>query len=220
MSRKKVILSIFLMIALILVGIVLPAIWKMEKQDAEKSAESTHTTTKGKEPSTVPIEHVSDLEYIGFDTLKDFFSENQIADLKEQFPSYFEKTGQTEISSLEFLPDETNYPDKDSTLLLFSLSDDTLLPVTYSTSTGAFFFGKEKLQVSSDSRTYTRQTDDTLEPLTTEEIETRQEGGFADTTDDVIEEPETDSAPAQPESGHSSKPSLENQPSNTKEVQP
>lgn len=210
MSRKKVILSIFLMIALVLVGIVLPAIWKMEKQDSEKSAESTHTTTTEKEPTTIPERVVSDLEYIGFDTLKEFFSGSQIADLKEQFPSYFKKTGQTDISSLEFLPDETSYPDKDSTLLLFALSDDMLLPVTYSTSSGAFFFGEEKLQVSADSRTYPRQTDDTLESLTTEEIETRQEGGFADTTDDVIEEPETDSAPAQPES----------QSTDTKEVQP
>ncbi|WP_302789277.1 DUF5038 domain-containing protein [Anaerostipes caccae] len=204
MSRKKVILSIFLMIALVLVGIVLPAIWKMEKQDSEKSAESTHTTTTEKEPTTIPERVVSDLEYIGFDTLKEFFSGSQIADLKEQFPSYFKKTGQTDISSLEFLPDETSYPDKDSTLLLFALSDDTLLPVTYSTSSGAFFFGEEKLQVSADKRTYPRQTDDTLESLTTEDIETRQEGGFADTTDDVIEEPEMDSS----------------QPSDTKEVQP
>ncbi len=141
MSRKKVILSIFLMIALVLVGIVLPAIWKMEKQDSEKSAESTHTTTTEKEPTTIPEEIVSDLEYIGFDALKEFFSGSQIADLKEQFPSYFEKTGQTDISSLEFLPDETSYPDKGSTRLLFALSDDTLLPVTYSTSSGAFFFG-------------------------------------------------------------------------------
>lgn len=204
MSRKKVILSIVLMIALVPLGIVLPAIWKMEKQDLEKSAESTYTATKEKEPSTAPSEPVSDLEYISFDTLKEFFSGSQIADLKGQFPSYFEKTGQTDISSLEFLPDETSYPDKDSTLLLFALSEGTLLPVTYSTSSGAFFFGEEKLQVAADSRTYPRQTDDTLESLTTEEIETRQEGGFADTTDDVIDEPETDL-------GH---------PSDTKEVQP
>ncbi len=79
MSRKKVILSIFLMIALVLVGIVLPAIWKMEKQDSEKSAESTHTTTTEKEPTTIPEEIVSDLEYIGFDALKEFFSGSQIA---------------------------------------------------------------------------------------------------------------------------------------------
>ena len=89
---------------------------------------------------------------------------------------------------MEFLPDETGYPDKDTTLLQFSLSNGTLLPVTYSASSGAFFFGEEKLQIAKDSRTYPRQTDDTLSSVTTEEIEARQEGGYADTSNDSIEE--------------------------------
>lgn len=190
MSRKKVILSIFLMIALVLVGIVLPTIWKMEKHDSEKETESNQTSIPEKE-TTVPEETVVQPEYIHFDALKEFFSENQIEDLKEQFPSYFDEIGQNGVSSVEFLPDETSYPEKDTTLLQFSLPDGNKLPVTYSTSSGAFFFGEEKLQVSTAQRTYMRQTDDSLPPVTTEEIEARQEGGFADTTDDVIEEPET-----------------------------
>lgn len=190
MSRKKVILSIFLMIALVLVGIVLPTIWKMEKHDSEKETESNQTSIPEKE-TTVPEKTVVQPEYIHFDALKEFFSENQIEDLKEQFPSYFDEIGQNGVSSVEFLPNETSYPEKDATLLHFSLPDGNKLPVTYSTSSGAFFFGVEKLQVSTAQRTYMRQTDDSLPPVTTEEIEARQEGGFADTTDDVIEEPET-----------------------------
>ena len=190
MSRKKVILSIFLMIALVLVGIVLPTIWKMEKHDSEKETESNQTSIPEKE-TTVPEKTVVQPEYIHFDALKEFFSENQIEDLKEQFPSYFDEIGQNGVSSVEFLPNETSYPEKDATLLHFSLPDGNKLPVTYSTSSGAFFFGEEKLQVSTAQRTYMRQTDDSLPPVTTEEIEARQEGGFADTTEDVIEEPET-----------------------------
>lgn len=189
MSRKKVILSIFLMIALVLVGIVLPTIWKMEKHDPEKEPESNQTSIPEKE-TTVPEKAVVQPEYIHFDALKEFFSENQIEDLKEQFPSYFDEIGNG-VSSVEFLPDETSYPEKDATLLQFSLPDGNKLLVTYSTSSGAFFFGEEKLQVSTAQRTYMRQTDDSLPPVTTEEIEARQEGGFVDTTDDVIEEPET-----------------------------
>lgn len=86
MSRKKVILSIFLMIALVLVGIVLPTIWKMEKHDSEKETESNQTSIPEKE-TTVPEKTVVQPEYIHFDALKEFFSENQIEDLKKQFPS-------------------------------------------------------------------------------------------------------------------------------------
>lgn len=219
MSRKKVIFSIFLMIALILIGIVLPTIWKIEKQDSKKHTESIHTPETEKE-TAIPTEPLSDLEYTGFDALKEFFSESQIADLKEQFPSYFEKTGQTNISSLKFLPDETTYPDKDSTLLLFTLSDDTLLPVTYSASSGAFFFGEDKVQVATDSRTYNRQTDDTLGSLTTEEIEARQEGGYADTADDLIEDSVPEDSSAHSESEQLSDTSASSSDSDTKEVLP
>lgn len=220
MSRKKVILSIFLMIALILIGIVLPTIWKMEKLDSKKNKESTHTQATDKETATAPTEPISALEYISFDMLKEFFSESQITDLKEQFPFYLEKSGQTDISSLEFLADETSYPDKDSTLLLFALSDATLLPVTYSTSSGAFFFGEEKLQVGTDNRKYNRQTDDTLGTFTTEEIEARQEGGYADTTNDVIEDTEPESPATQSESEQPSDVSASNSNPDEKEVQP
>ena len=189
--------------------------WKMKKQDSKTTTESTLTSFP--EIETVLSEVPPELEYIGFDTLEDFFSQNQIDDFKEQFPSYFEITGQTAISSVEFLPDETNYPDKDTTLLQFSLSDDTLLPVTYSASSGAFFFGEEKTQIKTDSRTYFHQTDETMSTITTEEIESRQEGGYADTKDDLILETEQVSA----EQPDTSSPSTDNsERSDGEEVQP
>ena len=55
MNRKKVILSIFLMVALVLVGIVLPTIRKMEKSDAKKSSVSDQTDSQETE-SDEPIE--------------------------------------------------------------------------------------------------------------------------------------------------------------------
>lgn len=212
MSRKKVILSIFLMIALVLIGIVLPTIWKMEKLGSKGNTESTHTSAADNE-AIEPTETVSELAYIGFDDLKEFFSQNQITDLEEQFLSYFEITNQTTISSVEFLADETSYPEKDTTLLQFLLSDDTRLPVIYSTSSGAFFFGEEQFQVSEDSRVYTRQTDESLHTVTTEEIEAMQEGGYADTSDDIITETEGNANSMQSESNPSAN-------SDVKEVQP
>ena len=216
MSRKQVILSIFLMIGLILIGMVLPTLRKMEKQNPDTSNESSHTSSP-EEKTPVSEQTIPVLEYIGFDELEDFFSDSQIEDLKEQFPSYLEQTWQTTVSSVEFLPEETSYPDKDTTVFQFSLSDDSLLPVTYSTSTGAFFFGEEKLQVSNNSRIYSRQTDDNLDAVTTEEIESRQEGGYADTSDDILEEPENtseaSSSESVPSTGDSSNP-------DAKEVQP
>lgn len=216
MSRKKVILSIFLMIGLVLVGIVLPALRKMEKQNPDTRKESSPISSP-EEKTPVSEQTIPALKCIGFDGLEDFFSDSQIEDLKEQFPSYLEQTGQTTISSVEFLPEETSYPDKDTTVFQFSLSDDSLLPITYSASTGAFFFGEENLQVSNNSRIYSRQTDDSLGAIATEEIEFRQEGGYADTSDDILEEPEnaSNSSSSEPvaSTGNSSNP-------DAKEVQP
>lgn len=221
MNRKKVILSIFLMVALVLVGIVLPTIRKMEKSDAKKSSVSDQTDsqeTESDEPIETQAETISEPDYLGFDALTVFLSDGQIADLKEQFLSYFKETELSGIDTVEFLPDETSYPDSDSTLLQFALSNGDTLPVTYSTSSGAFFFGEEKLQVSNETRTYSRQKEDTLPTLTTEEIEARQEGGYADTKDDDLTESEDASGISQAET----KPdhAVTAPEADTKEVQP
>lgn len=86
-------------------------------------------------------------------------------------------------------------------MLTFAFSDNTTLPVTCSTSTGAFLFGEEKLQVSENIITYERETDDKLPAVTTEEIESMQEGGFADTPNDIEateSEKKTNAKEAQP----------------------
>ncbi len=70
--------------------------------------------------------------------------------------------------------------------------------MTYSSPTSAFLFGKEKLQAGEDTKTYERQTDETLPDVSTEDVEKRQEGGFADTKDTKPEEtPAASEAPTE-----------------------
>ena len=99
--------------------------------------------------------------------------------------SYLQDTGDRYISSVTFLVDETSYPSNGETLFQFSLSDGSKLPVTCLTVDGTFTFGENNQQIDSsgmsDIRIYARQTDNSLPAVTTEEIETMQEGGYADT---------------------------------------
>ena len=86
MNRTKVILSIFLMLFLLLAGLVLPSFWKSQKKEASGN--------KGREPAKETTETNSDTpmpEYLDFDALKAFFSDSQIASLKEQFPVYLKE---------------------------------------------------------------------------------------------------------------------------------
>lgn len=191
MSKIKVIFSIILLLCLIGIGIVLPYLWR---QNGKKQAD-----TDTKEPTVSQVDEekkmeAADLVFSGFEKLKDFFAVSQIEDLKTQFLSYFKEVGAFKeagangITKVTFLPEKTTYPDVDTTLLSFALSDDTTLPVFYSASLGTFLFGEDKLQISDEIKTYERQTDDTLPSVTTEEIEARQEGGYADTKDNVPNE--------------------------------
>lgn len=183
MSRKKLILSILLMIGMIVAGIVLPALWKAEKQKnhtADPKQPAREIQTEGEDTASLPT-----LKCVAFEALQAFFSDTQINELKEQFPLYLKETGKTDISSVTFLPEQTIYPEGNDIMLNFAFSDNTTLPVTCSTSTGAFLFGKEKLQVSENIITYERKTDQKLPSVTTEKIESMQEGGFADTPNDI-----------------------------------
>ena len=182
MSRKKLILSILLMIGMIVAGIVLPALWKAEKQKnhtADKKQPTKEIQTEGEDTASLPT-----LKYVAFEELQ-FFADTQINELKQQFSLYLKETGKTDITSVTFLPEQTTYPEGNDIMLTFALSDNTTLPVTCSTSTGAFLFGEEKLQVSENIITYERKTDQKLPAVTTEEIESMQEGGFADTPNDI-----------------------------------
>lgn len=186
MSRKKFILSIFLMAALISVGIILPAMHRNQTAEQPSKKKSLPATGKTTKPS--PIKETSSLpglQYLGFEDLETFLPLIQIEDLKPQMNSYLQEAGYTGITSITFLADETTYPSNGEILFQFSLSDDSKLPVTCLTADGTFTFGEENQQTSSSdtayTRIYTRQTDDTLPAVTTEEIEAMQEGGYADT---------------------------------------
>ena len=198
MSRKKLILSILLMIGMIVAGIVLPALWKAEKQKnhtADPKQPAKEIQTEGADTVSLPT-----LKYVAFEELQ-FFADTQINELKQQLSLYLKETGKTDITSVTFLPEQTTYPEGNDIMLTFALSDNTTLPVTCSTSTGAFLFGEEKLQISENTITYERETDDKLPAVTTEEIESMQEGGFADTPNDIEStEPEkkTNAKEAQP----------------------
>ncbi len=194
MSRKKLFLSIVLMAALVSVGIVLPSMTRTEQKGTQKT-EKTTGTLKTKTPTAVQAPSVNDtavlpeLQYLGFEYLDTFFSSAQTEDLKEQLAAYLQETGHPGISSVTFLVDETTYPTSGETLLSFELSDGSTLPVTCLTATGTFLIGEERLQFypehSLSPRVYPRETDDSLPVVTTEEIESRQEGGYADTKNDI-----------------------------------
>lgn len=182
MSRKKLILSILLMIGMIVAGIVLPALWKAEKKKnhtADLNQPAKEIQTEGEDTASLPT-----LKYVAFEELQ-FFADTQINELKQQLSLYLKETGKTDITSVTFLPEQTTYPEGNDIMLTFAFSDNTTLPVTCSTSTGAFLFGEEKLQVSENIITYERKTDQKLPAVTTEEIESMQEGGFADTPNDI-----------------------------------
>ena len=171
MSRKKLILSILLMIGMIVAGIVLPALWKAEKQKnhtADPKQPAKEIQTEGADTVSLPT-----LKYVAFEELQ-FFADTQINELKQQLSLYLKETGKTDITSVTFLPEQTTYPEGNDIMLTFALSDNTTLPVTCSTSTGAFLFGEEKLQISENTITYERETDDKLPAVTTEEIAKQQ----------------------------------------------
>ena len=181
MSRKKLILSIFLMAALVSVGMILPSMHR--NQTAEQPARKKQIPATGKTTKPSPIKEnssLSGLQYLGFENLETFLALIQIEDLKTQMVSYLQDTGYRNITSVTFVVDETSYPSNQ-----FSLSDGSKLPVTCLTADGTFTFGEEERQISSSenayTRIYTRQTDNSLPAVTTKEIESMQEGGYADT---------------------------------------
>ena len=186
MSRKKFILSIFLMAALVSAGIILPAMHQDQTTEQPARKKSLPAIGKTTKPASIKKESsLSGLQYLGFEDLETFLPLIQIEDLKTQLASYLQETGYINIASVTFLADETTYPSNGETLFQFSLSDGSKLPVTCLTADGTFTFGEENQQTSSSdtayTRIYTRQTDDTLPAVTTEEIEAMQEGGYADT---------------------------------------
>ena len=220
MRRKNFILSIFLMAALVSVGMILPAMHR--NQTAEQPARKKSLPATGKTTKPAPIKEASSLaglQYLGFEDLETFLPLIQIEDLKAQMASYLQEAGYTGITSITFLADETTYPSNGEILFQFSLSDDSKLPVTCLTADGTFTFGEENQQTSSSdtayTRIYTRQTDDTLPAVTTEEIEAMQEGGYADT-----ENTDSNTASDSTVSGNQNDGAINHLGNNTEEVTP
>lgn len=185
MSKVKLIISVLLM-ALVLAGTLLPARLHFKNRKSVTVNKKTETTTSTKNKSS---SRDITLKYLNFDSLKEFFSDNQIDDLKNQFVLYLEKSNMTEISSVTFIPEKTSYPYKTSIKLFFVISDDSDLPVFYDTSTGVFSFSEEKISFQSDTKNYTKETDETLSSITSEQIEERTESGYDDTTTDEEVQP-------------------------------
>ena len=178
MSRFRVILAILLLIILVVIGIVLPSLWKSSKNTSEKQADLASSNRD----DLTPNEERSELEYTGFEKLSSFFPDSVTADLKAIFPVYLKNSGRDEIKSVTFLPDETTYPDNNTTRLFFQLSDSTRLPVQYIGDLGVLLFGDEEAEFSTEQRSYEKQTDDTLPTVTTDQVETMQESGYDDIT--------------------------------------
>lgn len=186
MSRIKLILSILLMLFLLLVAIFLPSRLRERNETPDTNSQEE---TASQEESNQP-EKLTEMDFLSFEELSQFFSSAQTVSLKEQFPVYLTRTGRTDITSAEYLPDETGYPDTTTVELHFLLSDDSTLPVFYDTMTGAFSFGEERTVLGTSGQTYEKPVLDTLPPVSSSEVEQRQEGGYADVT--APEEPAPD----------------------------
>lgn len=220
MSRKKFILSIFLMAALVSVGIILPAMHRNQTTEQPARKKSLPATGKTTKPASIKEESsLSGLQYLGFEDLETFLPLIQIEDLKTQLASYLQETGYINIASVTFLADETSYPSNGETLFQFSLSDGRKLPVTCLAADGTFTFGEQNQQISSSdtayTRIYTRQTDNTLPAVTTEEIEAMQEGGYADT-----ENTDSNTTSDSTVSGNQNDGTINHSENNTEEVTP
>ena len=95
MSRIKLILSILLMLFLLLVAIFLPSRLRERKETPDtKSQEETATQEESNQP-----EKLTEMDFLSFEELSQFFSSAQTVSLKEQFPVYLTRTGRTDITS-------------------------------------------------------------------------------------------------------------------------
>ena len=184
MSRIKLILSILLMLLLLAVGIFLPSRLREQSVNPEQEKETASAEKEQNE--------LTEMDFLSFEELSQFFSAAQTASLKEQFPVYLTHAGRTDITSAEYLPDETAYPDTITVELHFRLSDDRTLPVFYDTMTGTFSFGEERTVLGASGQTYEKPVVDTLPPVSPSEVEQRQEGGYAD-----VSAPESETPPAE-----------------------
>ncbi len=189
MNRKKVILSILMMLFLITVGFILPHFWK------EKRGENPTSSSAPTKDETAETEHSTNagaLSFLDFDPLEDFFSKGQVKTLQQEIQTYIADNGNTSVTSVQFLKDKTSYPNASDINFSFRLSDDSILPVYYSSSIGHFFYGEERTPGTEEIKTYEQHADENLPVLTTEEIELLPEGGYDDTKETEPEKQPSD----------------------------
>lgn len=182
MNKLRIRIAIIIFLLLIAIGIFLPWIWKTHASDPKK--DSGNLTQS--EDMTDTIESAS-VKYQDFERLGSFLSDSLVSDLKEIFPTYLAGAGKTGISDITSLPEETRYPDTNTTRLFFLLSDDTRLPVCYLADRGVFLLGEEEMEFTAEQQIYEKQTDDSLPAVTAEEVEIQQEGGFNDTGSEEVQ---------------------------------
>ncbi|MDO4275104.1 MAG: DUF5038 domain-containing protein [Eubacteriales bacterium] len=177
MDKKKLIMAVILFAALIFIGIVLPLFLKKEDHSSKKVQTDSTLTER---PDVLP-EKKSDITFQRFEDLKDFMAEAKITELQSLFPEYLQSAGNSDITSVTFLSEQTTYPSANEVKLIFELSDETFLPV-YCDRNGRFLFGEEKLLLSEDTITYEKIRDEKLPEVSASEVEELPEGGYPDTT--------------------------------------
>lgn len=111
-------------------------------------------------------------------------AETKITELKALFPQYLKKAGLDGITSISFLSDQSSYPSSKEVRLMFTLSDESTMPVSYDRD-GRFLFGEERTLLSDETKTYPKPADDKLPKLSPSDIEKMQEGGYPDTAKPV-----------------------------------
>lgn len=194
MSRKKVFLSIFLFVLLIIVSIILPTVWKLDKKISEKAPTPEKSSDSLPEVTKVPLK----VTFQDFEELSSFLAAIQITSLQEQFPEYLQQAGYEGSLTITFMPEETYYPDKNTSCFYFQITEKDILAVYYNTPSGAFSFGKNKTVIQSDPISYTKPTDENLPKVTTEDIEEFMEGGYADVPFQVDNAEQKNSEEVQP----------------------
>jgi hypothetical protein len=178
MNKKKLALSILLLLFLVGACIIIPIILKgnAEKPDPNISeTPPTETTAQ----TTTPV--LVELTYKQFEDLEVLLAQEQIESLEQQLTSYISLYA-PEHDTVTFIPEKTAYPNEYTLELSFLLSDNDNLSVYYNLRTDSFTFSEEQIMVEvKEDMTYEKPVDYTLPNYTTEEIERMQEGGFPDT---------------------------------------
>lgn len=180
MSKKKLIISIVLLLSLVAICIIVPL---ARQKGAAGEGETTSETKVPDESASETETEVTllDLEFHGFGDLADFFTEDQLEVLKEQL-TYYISANLPETTEVTFIPEEISYLNASTLQLVFQLSDEDTLSVYHDLRSDTFCFSDEGIIIETKEEvTYEKETDYSLPSYSAEEIESMQEGGYPDT---------------------------------------